>query len=404
MPQVPRILIIGGGLGGLCLAQALRRTDCEVAVYERDDTASARAQGYRISLDTRGAGALRECLPPKLYELFEATSGQPSTGMSSFVVEGDALREVSTERFPVEASQGIAMPGHAVDRLTLRETLLAGLEDVAHFGKEFTRYELLKSGGVRAHFADGTAVDGDVLVAADGVASRVRQQHLPHAALLDTGVRWLGGRTVLDDDLMSMLPEALSDRAIVISDGKRHMFLASVVFQHAPNQAAAELWPGLRYTNGDNFLMWAFVGPKDHFLAPDEQLAARTGPELHQLALESIDGGHPLQQTIVETATPDRSFFLAIRTVAPVEQWATGPVTYIGDAIHAAPVNGTGANAALEDAAAFSRHVVAALAGDSPIPDAVHNYEIEMLRNARARQAGFRAAGARMHANMHAHR
>ena len=41
-----RVLVIGGGLGGLCLAQGLQMAGINVAVYERDRSPEARAQGY----------------------------------------------------------------------------------------------------------------------------------------------------------------------------------------------------------------------------------------------------------------------------------------------------------------------------------------------------------------------
>src|SRR5262245_53064524 len=115
----PRVLIAGAGLGGLCLAQGLRRAGIDAAVYERDPSAAARAQGYRSSVDARGTEALRECLPPTLYRLFEATRGQPSTGFTSLSTDGLTLREESTDRFPRDVQAGVALAGHAVDRLTL---------------------------------------------------------------------------------------------------------------------------------------------------------------------------------------------------------------------------------------------------------------------------------------------
>src|SRR5690349_18237499 len=68
------VIIAGGGLGGLCLAHSLHRGGISAAVYERDTTADSRDQGYRISLKGTGAQALRECLPPHLYDLAQATA------------------------------------------------------------------------------------------------------------------------------------------------------------------------------------------------------------------------------------------------------------------------------------------------------------------------------------------
>lgn len=42
------IIIVGGGLGGLTLAQGLKKNGISCAVYEKDISRSDRLQGYRI--------------------------------------------------------------------------------------------------------------------------------------------------------------------------------------------------------------------------------------------------------------------------------------------------------------------------------------------------------------------
>src|SRR2546429_8210628 len=141
MPQSSlRVLVIGAGLGGLCLAQGLRKAGVDVAVYERDAGLSVRTQGHRIHIDSRGEQALRECLPPSLYDLFLATRGQPSKGITIFSIVDNRLEERVTQPFSEGGSDEFITIGSAVDRLTLRQILLAGLEDIVHFNKAFARY------------------------------------------------------------------------------------------------------------------------------------------------------------------------------------------------------------------------------------------------------------------------
>ncbi|QNA96672.1 NAD(P)-binding protein [Stenotrophomonas maltophilia] len=57
------VSIIGAGLGGLALAQALKRGGVAFDVFEADKTLNSRPQGYRIRIDAEGQRALARTLP-----------------------------------------------------------------------------------------------------------------------------------------------------------------------------------------------------------------------------------------------------------------------------------------------------------------------------------------------------
>ena len=76
------VIIVGGGLGGLCLAQGLKKAGVNVAVYERDRTRTDRLQGYRIHIDPDGSRALHECLPLDLFNAFDLTGGVETRGFN----------------------------------------------------------------------------------------------------------------------------------------------------------------------------------------------------------------------------------------------------------------------------------------------------------------------------------
>ncbi|CAJ0544153.1 Ff.00g034740.m01.CDS01 [Fusarium sp. VM40] len=58
-----RVLIIGGGIGGLTLAHRLRKADIEVLVLERQTEKTEDLAGYGLHIDQNGRKALRSCLP-----------------------------------------------------------------------------------------------------------------------------------------------------------------------------------------------------------------------------------------------------------------------------------------------------------------------------------------------------
>src|SRR2546430_17360099 len=63
------VAVIGAGLSGLCLAQSLKKSGIDVHVYERDDSAETRRQGYRITLDELGIRGLEALHPDRLLAL-----------------------------------------------------------------------------------------------------------------------------------------------------------------------------------------------------------------------------------------------------------------------------------------------------------------------------------------------
>jgi 2-polyprenyl-6-methoxyphenol hydroxylase-like FAD-dependent oxidoreductase len=64
----------------------------------------------------------------------------------------------------------------------------------------------------------------------------------------------------------------------------------------------------------------------------------------------------------------------------PIAAWQTRHVTLLGDAIHSmTPYRGIGANVALKDARRLRDALAAAVRGDRPLLEAIHDYESDML-------------------------
>src|SRR6202012_2911879 len=210
------VLIAGGGLSGLCLAQGLVAAGMSCAVYERDCDLRRRT-GYRITINGDGGNALGQCLPADLYELYmQCSRNTPRRKMS--VVVNDQCEELSTAPHLGPPNEG-PRPDTAIDRLTLPQILSARLDGVLHTGSAATAWE--RDGDrVRLHLADGGIAEGDVLVGADGVNSVIRAGLMPDVEVIDTGVRGLGifMRSPLTPYIHDTLPPILLDGFGIVDD------------------------------------------------------------------------------------------------------------------------------------------------------------------------------------------
>lgn len=376
MTRSPHVIVIGGGIGGLCLAQGLRKAGVSVAVYERDVAPASRWEGYRIHVNPAGARSLAACLPEDLWQAFLASTG-PGGDFGFLTEKLDELLVVEEPiMYPAAADP---TEGHyAADRATLRRLLLAGLDDVVRFGAEFVRYEHAPDGRVEAVFADGSRAQGDLLVGADGVASRVRGQYLPHARVTDAGAVGIAHKTWLTHETENWLPERLrTGMNLVMAD--QPCFLFTSVFQPTPGAATALTGAdGATESAGRDrpYVLGALVADPSHLPAG---LTSMDGDALRDVVDATLSGWHPALRRLLAESDPDSRAAISFRASEPVAPWPATNVTLLGDAVHAMPpIGGLGGNTALRDAHSLCIALAEVARGERDLLTAVAVFEERM--------------------------
>jgi 2-polyprenyl-6-methoxyphenol hydroxylase-like FAD-dependent oxidoreductase len=170
----PKVVVVGGSLGGLCSAIALRALGCEVDVYER-------SSGL---LRDRGAGIV---LQPEVVEVF-ARYGVAAPEEVSVPVR---------ERRYLAPDGSVLQEGPMPQAMTSWDMLYRKLrakfpKDRYHAGCRLAQFETA-GGRVVTHFEGVRQEECDLLVGADGPGSTVRQQLLPEVRSDYAGyVAWRG--------------------------------------------------------------------------------------------------------------------------------------------------------------------------------------------------------------------
>ncbi|KQZ52904.1 MULTISPECIES: NAD(P)/FAD-dependent oxidoreductase [Ensifer] len=378
------VAIIGGGPGGLTLAQGLRKNGIDTAVFERDQVRSDYVQGFRMRIRQRGIDALQANLPAHLFQAFLDTLGLAPT--ENLVLDETFQRLENT-------SQGSGEPEDthiekSVSRITLRQILLSGLDGLFHTDKRFERYEQLADGTVLAHFSDGSAVHANLLVGADGAGSAVRRQLLPDLKSIDTGVRRLAGKITIDEAERQGISPLLTEfntnirprdgRGLMITSHRvdpsayaRHDFIG----REDPGHADI---PGFHFNNSTSYTWWNTAYDTDE-LGPDELLERLNGAALIETLLHRIRHWDERILNLIRHSDPSTVAFLKVKSSTPGAIWQSGPVTLLGDAIHAMTYfRALGGNTALYDSGLLVRELVAARRHGKPLLAALNDYENAM--------------------------
>jgi hypothetical protein len=229
------VIIIGGGLAGSCLANGLVNKPeglVDVTLVERDEAGSERG-GYQIRLGSHALTGFKACLTDKQY-----ADLLPCFGRSGGVVSSaPCVFRPSDLKVLLDLSKAPAYEKIVpIGRTSLREFLQAPLREqkVIQYSKKYLRYELLEGNAtgqskIRAHFDDGSQRDCDVLISAEGSASRINKQIGLNNIVEDIlpGHGGYLGKCHLPWPVLQTLPKQLVEKGtIYTANGKAKVFAA----------------------------------------------------------------------------------------------------------------------------------------------------------------------------------
>jgi 2-polyprenyl-6-methoxyphenol hydroxylase-like FAD-dependent oxidoreductase len=172
--QLSKVLVVGAGIGGLTIAGALAAQGIEVDVIEKRDDNFALGIGIIQPANAlralRTLGLLEECLEAGFatdeWRYFEP-DGTPLTKFTSIRMAGPELPAYN------------AIPRPALHRILTNHALTNGAK--LHLGTTVTAIEE-RATSIRVTVSNGTTIDYDLMIGADGLRSQIRGLLFPDIA------------------------------------------------------------------------------------------------------------------------------------------------------------------------------------------------------------------------------
>jgi salicylate hydroxylase len=347
MRSKPRVLIAGGGLGGLTAALALLKMGCDVEVYEQ--APELREVGAGLQLSANGTHVFYAL---GIGEALKTHSCEAQGKEIRLWNSGETWKLFDLGRVSVERYGYPYFTVYRPDVLNvLADAVRRAKPDAIHLGQRCACFTQDAS-SVLLHLEGGKTVRGDALIGADGVHSRIRQALFGADRPEFAGIiAWRGIAP------MERLPSHMA-------------------------RMVGTNWVGpgghvVHYPLREGRLM-NFVGALERSDWRVESWSARGTQE--ELAAD-FRGWHEDVHAIIRNIPVPYKWALMVR--APMERWSVGRVTLLGDACHSmVPFLAQGAVMAIEDGYILGR-CLGGLDGD--IPSRLLRYE--SARRERTRRA-----------------
>jgi 2,6-dihydroxypyridine 3-monooxygenase len=352
------VVVIGGSLGGLTAALVLRDAGCDVRVFERSSSA----------LQARGAGIV--VLDATLRYLTERGGYRPEdvcsvTDWIRFIdAEGSVLHE---RRYRNRFSSWN----------TLHRSLLHLFDSDRYFlGSEIVSIDPADTPTASATLADGSRIQADLLVCADGISSTARAQLMPEITPKYAGyVAWRG--TLPESSLSPPARKTLGDALTYQVLDHSHILVYPIPGHDGLHAARDRLINMVWYVNVEagaelDRLMTGRDGVRRALSLPPGAATADAVAHLRQRASAS------LAQPIAELVTAVPEPFVQVVCDIEVPRMVHGRLCLIGDAAFAVrPHAAAGTAKSAEDGWALAEELTAA-GGD--VPAALETWERRQLK------------------------
>ena len=316
-----KIAIIGGGIGGLTTALALKQNGQDITIYE---SAS--------EIKPVGAGIIMANNAMQVFDKLGVREKIENAGckISDIKITNAQLKTISESNL-TKFEEKFGVHNVAIHRADLQKILAdeIGFENI-QLSKRLLKIEQGKD--FELTFDDNTSIKADVVIGADGIKSTVRTQLFGTRNLRDTKQRCWRGVSELD------------------STSKY-------------NHTAIEAWG-----KGKRFGFVKISSKKVYWYAVINEELKNDNSNIAEL----FNDFHPEILKIITESPKDNIIFSDIIDMQPSKQWQKGKVCLIGDAAHATTPNmGQGACQAVEDA-----YILGKLFGQGKcVEDAFAQYE-----------------------------
>jgi FAD-dependent urate hydroxylase len=328
-----KVVILGAGIGGLTAGIALHQAGYQVEIYDR--VSQLRPAGAGISLWSNGVKVLNHLgLGDKLAKI-----GGLMNQMQYRTHQDELLNDIPLQPLIKQVGQR----PYPVARTDLQQMLLEAFPGQVNLNCNCIGVE--EDGqSVTAVFADGHRATGDLVIAADGIRSTLRQYVLGETIHPRYGgyVNWNG--------LVEASPDLAPQDTWIIYVG---------------NHQRASMMPV-----GANRFYFFFDMP-----LPRDEADSSQPEEIRAELMRHFSGWCEPVQRLIQKLDPSTTNRVLIHDIGPLDRLVRSRVALLGDSGHATtPDLGQGGCQAMEDAEVLTRYLLTTNLG---VEDALKRYEAE---------------------------